>query len=227
MTCADRSRRSSEGPIGLPHSRTREHTAQKMKRFVDISFSLLALLLLAPFALIILILLRMESAAPVLRRSHRVGRNGRMVKVWEFRTAIADPDAMETVGGCQGEELTRLGAILRRTGIAQWPLLINVLLGDFSLVGPRVELPRYVGCYPGDIRKKVLSVKPGLFDLATIQFDEESQLLANLAGDDLEQMYVERVLPQRLDYAQKYLEQRDFWMDFRILLLSVAKAPWR
>ena len=73
----------------------------------------------------------------------------------------------------------------------------------------------------------MLSVKPGLFDLATIQFDEESQLLANLTGDDLEQMYVERVLPQRLDYAQQYLEQRDFWMDLRILLLSVAKAPWR
>jgi lipopolysaccharide/colanic/teichoic acid biosynthesis glycosyltransferase len=198
-----------------------------MKRFVDISLSLLALLLLAPLSLLVMLLLRLESPAPVLRRSHRVGRNGRMVKVWEFRTAIADPDAMETVGGCQGEEVTRLGAVLRRTGIAQWPLLLNVLRGDFSLVGPRVELPRYVGCYPGDIRKRVLSVKPGLFDLATIQFDEESQLLANLTGEDLEQAYVEKVLPLRLNYAQSYLEQCNFWLDLRILILSVGRALYR
>jgi lipopolysaccharide/colanic/teichoic acid biosynthesis glycosyltransferase len=194
-----------------------------MKRFIDISFSLLALVLLAPLSLIVLLLLRLESPAPLLRQSHRVGRHGRMVKVWEFRTAIADADAMETVAGCQGEELTRLGAVLRRTGIAQWPLLINVLRGDFSLVGPRVELPRYVGCYPGDIRKRVLSIKPGLFDLATIHFNEEAQLLANLNGEDLEQAYVEKVLPRRLDYAQTYLEQGNVWLDFRILLLATKK----
>lgn len=198
-----------------------------MKRFVDISFSVLALVLLAPFALLVLVLLRLESSAPVLRQSHRVGCNGRMVKVWEFRTALADPEAMEMVGGCQGEEITRLGAFLRRTGIAQWPLLINVLRGEFSLVGPRVELPRYVGCYPGDVRKRVLSVKPGLFDLATLQFDEERQLLANLAGDDLEQAYVEKVLPRRLDYAQNYLDQMNVWLDLRILFLSVIKALYR
>ena len=198
-----------------------------MKRWVDILFSLLALVLLAPLSLLVMLLLRLESPAPVLRRSHRVGRHGRMVKVWEFRTAIADPDAMETVGGCQGEEVTRSGAFLRRTGIAQWPLLINVLRGDFSLVGPRVELPRYVGCYPGDIRKRVLAVKPGLFDLATIKFDEEAQLLANLTGDDLEQAYVEQVLPRRLDYAQNYLEQKNVWLDLRILLLSLTKSLHR
>ena len=200
---------------------------ENMKRLIDISFSLLALLLLAPLSLLVLVLLRLESAAPVLRRSHRVGRNGRMVKVWEFRTAIADLDAMETVGGCQGEEITRVGRFLRRTGIAQWPLLINVLRGDFSLVGPRVELPRYVGCYPGDVRKQVLSVKPGLFDLATIKFDEEAQLMANLAGDDLEQAYVEKVLPRRLDYAQNYLTNQNLWLDLRILFLSVTKPLYR
>ncbi len=201
--------------------------AQHMKRFFDISASLMALLLLAPLSLIVLVMLRLESPAPILRRSHRVGRNGRMVKVWEFRTAIADPEAMETVGGCQGEQLTRLGAVLRRTGIAQWPLLVNVLRGDFSLVGPRVELPRYVGCYPGDIRKRLLSIKPGLFDLATIQFDEEPQLLANLTGDDLEQAYVEKVLPRRLEYAQMYLDQSNFWLDLRILFLSITKVLHR
>ena len=198
-----------------------------MKRLIDVSFSLLALVLLAPLGLIILLLLRAESSAPVLRKSHRVGRNGRMVKVWEFRTAIADPDAMETVGGCHGEELTPAGRFLRRTGIAQWPLLINVLRGDFSLVGPRVELPRYVGCYPGDVRKQVLSVKPGLFDLATIEFAEETQLLADLTGDELEQAYVEKVLPRRLEYAQQYLALANLWVDLRILFLSLTRIRYR
>lgn len=194
-----------------------------MKRSIDIVLSLLALMLLMPFALLILLWLRVESPAPVLRESHRVGRHGRMVKVWEFRTAIADANAMETVGGCQGEELTRAGRFLRRTGIAQWPLLINVLRGDFSLVGPKVELPRYVGCYPGDIRKQVLSVKPGLFDLATIHFAEEVQLLADLTGDELEQAYVETVLPRRLAYAQLYVAQTNIGMDLRILFLSLIR----
>ena len=198
-----------------------------MKRIVDIVFSLLALLVLAPLSLLILLLLRLESPAPVLKRSHRVGRNGRMVKVLEFRTAIADPEAMETVGGCEGEQLTRLGAVLRRTGIAQWPLLISVLRGDFSIVGPRVELPRYVGCYPTEIRKRVLSVKPGLFDLSSVQFTEEAQWLSGLEGDQLEQAYVEKVLPVRLDYAQRYLESTSIWLDLQIIFLSLIKSPSR
>ena len=195
----------------------------KMKRFFDIALTLVVLPLLVPFALLIMLLLRLELAAPVIKRSHRVGRHGRMIKVWEFRTALADPDAMETIGGCEGERVTVIGGLLRRWGIAGWPLLWNVLKGDFSLVGPRVELPRYVGCYPTEIRKRVLSVKPGLFDLATIKFREESDLLANLEGEALEQAYVEQVLPVRLDYAQLYLEKTSFWLDAQILFLSLLK----
>lgn len=195
-----------------------------MKRFLDISLTLLALPLLAPFAVLVLLVLRLESAASVLTRSHRVGRHGRMIKVWEFRTALADPEAMETVGGCEGEQVTAVGAVLRRLGIARWPLLWNVLKGDFSLVGPRVELPRYVGCYPTEVRKRVLAVRPGLFDLSTIKFREEASLLADLEGDDLEQAYVEQVLPVRLDYAQRYLEKNTLWLDMQILALSLLQS---
>jgi lipopolysaccharide/colanic/teichoic acid biosynthesis glycosyltransferase len=195
-----------------------------MKRSVDVVFSLLALLCLLPFALLIAILIWLESRGPVLARPHRVGRNGRMVKVFEFHTALTDPDAMEMVGGCHGEQVTRIGAVLRRLGIAQWPLLINVLRGDLSLVGPRAELPRYVGCYPTADRKLILSVKPGLADLATIEFTDEKRMLAGLEGDELEQAYVEQVLPIRLDYAKQYLAQRGFWLDARILFLGLTRG---
>ena len=194
-----------------------------MKRFLDVMLSILALVLIAPLSVLIILILRIESAAHVLTRSHRVGKNGRMVKVWEFRTALADPDAMETIGGCHGEQITRVGAILRRSGISRWPLLLNVVRGDFSLVGPRVELPRYVGCYPTEIRKVVLSIKPGLFDLSSLSYRREAQLLANLTGDELEEAYVEKVLPVRLEYAQSYVNQQSIWLDLRILAISLLR----
>lgn len=195
-----------------------------MKRVVDVVVALVLLLMALPLALLIAVLIRLDSPGPIMTRSHRVGRNGRMVKVWEFRTANAEPDAMETVAGCQGEEVTRIGAVLRRLGMGRWPLLLTVLRGDLSMVGPRAELPRYVGCYPTAMRKLVLSVKPGLVDLASIEFRHEQKLLAGLEGEALEEAYVEQVLPIRLEHAQRYIESQSLLTDVRILLRA-AVAP--
>ena len=195
-----------------------------MKRVVDVVVALVLSLMALPLALLIAVLIRLDSPGPVMTRSHRVGRNGRMVKVWEFRTANAEPDAMETVAGCQGEEVTRIGALLRRLGIGRWPLLLTVLRGDLSMVGPRAELPRYVGCYPTAMRKLVLSVKPGLVDLASIEFRDEQKMLGSLEGEALEEAYVEKVLPIRLEYAKRYIESQSLLMDVRILLRA-AVAP--
>ena len=195
-----------------------------MKRVVDVVVALVLSLIALPLALLIAVLIRLDSPGPIMTRSHRVGRNGRMVKVWEFRTANAEPDAMETVAGCQGEEVTRIGAVLRRLGMGRWPLLLTVLRGDLSMVGPRAELPRYVGCYPTAMRKLVLSVKPGLVDLASIEFRDEQKLLASLEGEALEEAYVEQVLPIRLEYAKRYIENQSLLMDVRILLRA-AVAP--
>ncbi|MEO0316613.1 MAG: hypothetical protein RL404_290 [Pseudomonadota bacterium] len=193
-----------------------------MKRAVDIAIAtLLSILLFIP-ALLVALVIMLDSHGPLLTRPHRVGRSGRMVKVWEFRTANADPDAMETVGGCHGEQVTRVGAALRKTGIARWPMLWSVLRGDFAIVGPRAEMPRYVGVYPPDLRKVVLSVKPGLVDLSTRELRAERALLAGLEGDALEEAYVEKVLPRRLELGKRYVEGRGFWMDLRILAGWIA-----
>lgn len=192
-----------------------------MKRLADVVIAAFLLLALLPLWLLIALSIRLESAGPVLSRPHRVGRNGRMIKVHEFRTAIAEPDAMETVGGCHGEQVTRVGTWLRKTGLARWPMLLNVLKGDFSIVGPRAEMPRYVGCYPTEVRKRVLSVKPGLLDLSTIEFRDERKMLEGLEGEALETAYVEQVLPLRLDYAQRYLDRQGALTDLRILLGSL------
>ena len=188
-----------------------------MKRILDVALSTVLLVALFPFGLLIALLILADSRGPVLVRMHRVGLHGRMLKVREFRTAIADPDAMESIGGCEGEQVTRIGKILRRHGIARWPLLLSVLSGDLSLVGPRVELPRYVGCYPSELRKRVLSVKPGLIDLSTLEFRDEKKILQGLEGDELEQAYVDRVLPVRLEYAQRYIDTRSIFKDIGLL----------
>lgn len=209
----------------MPASPHRPHYPD-MKRSADLLIAIFLLLALLPLWLLLALLIRLDSPGPVLSRSHRVGRHGRMVKTWEFRSAIAEPDAMETVGGCHGEQVTRVGALLRRTGLARWPMLLNVLKGDFSVVGPRVEMPRYVGCYPTEVRKRVLAVKPGLIDLSTVAFGDERKLLAGLEGEALENAYLEQVLPVRLDYAQRYLDRPGFITDLKILL-GVLLLPLR
>lgn len=195
-----------------------------MKRFADVVLTFFAMCVLIPFSLLIALLIAIDSRGPLLSRPHRVGRNGRMVKIYEFRSSISDPDALETIGGCHGEQVTRVGALLRRLGINRWPMLINVLKGDLSLVGPRAELPRYVGTYPTEVRKQVLSIKPGLADLASIEFTDERRLLAGLEGEELEEAYMEKVLPVRLEYARKYLENRGFWLDVRIIILALLRG---
>ncbi len=195
-------------------------TELSMKRTADLVLAtLIGLILLLP-SLLVALLLKLDGG-PVLVRPHRVGRSGRMIKAFEFRTAVSEPGAMETVGGCEGESVTPFGVVLRRTGIVRWPMLLSVLRGDFSVVGPRAELPRYVGCYPTDVRKRVLSIKPGLIDLATVEFRDEQRLLQGLDGEALETAYVEKVLPLRLEYAQRYIERRGFATDLGILLRSL------
>ena len=195
-----------------------------MKRFADLFLTFFAMCLLIPFSLLIVLCIAIDSRGPLLSRPHRVGRNGRMVKIYEFRSSISDADALETIGGCHGEQITRVGAWLRKLHVTRWPMLINVMKGDLSLVGPRAELPRYVGSYSTEVRKLVLSIKPGLADLASIEFTDEQRLLAGLEGEELEEAYMEKILPVRLEYARKYLEQRGFWLDARIILLVMLRG---
>ena len=201
--------------------------ASTMKRIVDVVLSALLLVLLLPFSLLTALLIRLDSRGPVLVKMHRVGRHGRMIKVREFRTAIFDPEAMETIGGCEDEQVTRVGAFLRRHGMARWPMLWSVLTGDLAIVGPRVELPRYVGVYPTEVRKRVLSVKPGLIDGSSLEFRAEKKMLQGLDGDALEEAYVERVMPLRLEHAQRYVDARGALTDLRIIAKTLLSLPLR
>ncbi|MFM7669049.1 MAG: sugar transferase [Betaproteobacteria bacterium] len=194
-----------------------------MKRFFDVVAASILMIILLPFAMLLAILIWLESRGPVLVSAHRVGRHGRLLKLSEFRAAVVEPGSMETISGCEGEQPTRVGALMRRFGIERWPWLVTVLKGDLSIVGPRAELPRYVGCYPSDVRKKVLSVKPGLFDFSSAEAREEQRLLHGLEGEALEEAYVDQVLPIRLAHAERYIETQGFRTDCLILFKSLFR----
>ena len=190
------------------------------KRLFDIAFALLALLLLGPLLLLVALWVRLDSPGPVFFRQQRVGRTGQLFDIYKFRTMQTGAEAMGpqiTVG--EDARITHAGAWLRRSKVDELPQFINVLRGDMSVVGPRPEVPRYVAQYPADVRETVLSVRPGITDLASIEFRDESALLAR--SSDPERTYVEQILPAKLRHAQEYVRTRSLWLDLRIIARTV------
>ncbi len=190
------------------------------QRLFDIGFAALALVLLCPLLLALALWVRLDSPGPVLFRQRRVGRGGRLFVIYKFRTMHTDAEAAGlplTVG--TDARITRAGAWLRRSKVDELPQFLNVLRGDMSVVGPRPEVPRYVAQYPADMRQTVLSVRPGITDLASIAFRNENELLA--CSPDPERTYVEQILPTKLRYAQQYVRTRSLWLDLRIIAWTV------
>ncbi len=190
------------------------------KRLLDIVVSGSALLVLGPVLLAIALWVRWDSAGGALFRQERVGRHGRHFHIYKFRSMHTGADRAGpaiTVG--EDARITRAGQWLRHSKLDELPQLFNVLKGDMSLVGPRPEVPRYVAMYPAELRAIVLSVRPGITDLASIAFRNESALLAQSA--DPERTYVQEILPVKLDYAARYARNPSVWQDLRILARTV------
>ena len=195
-------------------------TLEMAKRLFDLVGAGAALLLLAPLLLLVALAVRLDSPGPVFFRQERVGRDGVLFRIHKFRTMRADAPALGpqvTVG--KDARITRVGHWLRNRRIDELPQFIDVLLGRMSLVGPRPEVPRYVAQYPADVRQAVLSVRPGITDLASIEFRDESALLAR--SQDPERTYVEQVLPAKLRHAQQYVRTHSLWLDLRIIARTV------
>lgn len=190
------------------------------KRAFDLLGAAVGLLLLAPVLLLIALWIKLDSPGPVLYRQQRVGRGGRLFTIHKFRTmqqGILDGPQL-TVGA--DPRVTRAGRFLRHYKLDELPQLWNVIRGSMSLVGPRPEVPRYVDCYPPEQRRMVLSVAPGITDWAAIRYKDENAILARAA--DPERAYVDTVLPVKLDYYVRYVNERSFWGDLRILVHTMA-----
>lgn len=197
-----------------------------MKRTCDICLATLGLIITSPLLALIALLIKLDSSGPVIFRQIRVGQGFRPFAIRKFRTMVANDSVggpLVTVGrDCR---ITRVGHILRGLKLDELPQLWNVLLGDMSLVGPRPEVPRYVECARAEFAE-VLTVRPGITDLASLKYIDEAAILA--ASANPEEEYQHKVLPEKLRLAKLYIRHMSLRLDFAIILqtvLRIAKLP--
>lgn len=190
-----------------------------MKRAFDITFSFLLLLLLLPLFLILALLVVSTSPGGAFFRQVRVGKNGREFRMLKFRTMRpgSETKGQLTVGE-RDPRITSIGRLLRKSKCDELPQLLNVLIGDMSVVGPRPEVPKYVAMYTPD-QRRILSVRPGLTGPASLQYIDENAMLARSA--DPERAYIEEVMPAKLAIDLRYVEQWTFGTDLRIVAATV------
>jgi lipopolysaccharide/colanic/teichoic acid biosynthesis glycosyltransferase len=192
-----------------------------MKRAFDIIFSFFGLLALLPFFLFIGIWILMDSPGGIFYRQTRVGRYNRDFRLWKFRSMRPDSDkkGLLTVGG-RDPRITRSGYFIRKYKIDELPQLINVLTGDMSFVGPRPEVRKYVDLY-NEEQKRVLNVRPGITDVASLEYFEENDLLAK--SSDPERTYIDEIMPAKLKLNLQYISKANLGTDLGMIMKTIAR----
>jgi len=192
-----------------------------MIRFFDLLFSFLGLLVFLPFLPVISLFILLDSGGSIFYRQTRVGRNGKDFRLFKFRTMVpgADRKGFLTVGMRDGR-ITKVGYFLRNTKIDELPQLINVLKGDMSMVGPRPEIRKYVELYSRE-QWKVLTVRPGLTDYASVEFINENEILGR--SSDPEETYIREVMPAKIVLNMRFIQQPTLRNYFVILGKTLQK----
>ena len=192
-----------------------------MIRFFDFILSLVGLVVLAPIFIVLAIWIKIDSKGPVFYKQVRVGQNGIDFGLFKFRSMVVDADkkGLITVGG-RDPRITRSGYFIRKYKLDELPQLINVLLGNMSLVGPRPEVRKYVELYT-DEQQKVLSVKPGITDYASIEYMDENEILGK--SNDPEKTYIEEIMPEKIKYNMKYIQNKNVSEYFKVIFLTLLK----
>jgi lipopolysaccharide/colanic/teichoic acid biosynthesis glycosyltransferase len=192
-----------------------------MIRLFDFLFSILGLVILSPLFAIVAIWIKFDSSGPVFYKQIRVGKDNKDFRLFKFRSMVTDAEnkGLITVGG-RDPRVTRSGYFIRKYKLDELPQLINVLIGEMSLVGPRPEVRKYVDLYDEE-QRKVLSVKPGITDYASIEYIDENELLAK--SDDPERTYIDIIIPEKIRYNMKYIENSSVKEYFKIIFMTVLK----
>jgi lipopolysaccharide/colanic/teichoic acid biosynthesis glycosyltransferase len=194
-----------------------------IKRVFDLALSIPALVVLLPVLIGIAIAVRVDSRGPVFYRAQRVGKDGKLFRLFKFRTMITDADKRGPgITTAQDSRITRVGRFLRRTKLDEFPQLINVISGDMSLVGPRPEDPRYVALYTAE-QRKVLSIRPGITSPASVEYRNEESLLH---GEDWETRYIGEIMPAKLAIDLDYVRCGGVGQYFGVLFRTFV-ALWR
>lgn len=189
------------------------------KRSYDLCFAALGLLILSPLFLLIAVVVKLSDGGPVIFLQKRVGRYGRLFWIWKFRTMVVNAETQgPSVTKAGDQRVTTVGKVLRKTKLDELPQLWNVLHGEMSFVGPRPEVPRYVARYTAE-QREVLNLKPGITDLATLEFRHEEELLRKVP--DTEKFYAEYCLPRKIELNLAYNRHANLWQDTQIVLRSL------
>lgn len=192
-----------------------------MIRFFDFLFTILGLIILSPLFLIVAVWIKLDSNGHVFYSQTRVGKNNKDFKLLKFRSMVTDADkkGLITVGG-RDPRVTQSGYFIRKYKLDELPQLLNVLIGDMSLVGPRPEVRKYVNLY-NETQRKVLSVKPGITDYASIEYIDENEILGK--AENPEKVYIEQIMPEKIVYNMKYIQNRSVKEYFKIIFLTLGK----
>ena len=170
--------------------------------------------------LIIAILIKLDSKGPIFFKQVRVTKNGREFKIFKYRTMKIGSDKYSQITVGKDSRITKVGDFLRKYKLDEIPQLINVLIGDMSLVGPRPEVPKYVALYTEE-QREILKVRAGITDYASIEFSNENDILAN--ETDPEKAYIEKIMPRKIELNKKYLSEISVITDIKIILLTIKK----
>lgn len=199
-----------------------------IKRIFDITASCIGILLISPFFMLLAISITLDSGLPVFYLQKRVGKNNIDFYLLKFRTMIKDSDrkGLLTIGE-KDSRITRIGYFIRKYKIDELPQLFNVLLGNMSLVGPRPEVRKYVTLYNTE-QKKILTVKPGITDYASIEYSNENEILSN--SEQPEEFYIHEIMPAKLKLNLKYIQEQNylsagarFMRDLKIIFKTIGK----
>ena len=193
-----------------------------IKRIFDIICSSLGLIVLSPMLIIVTILIKKGSDGPVFFKQIRVGENEKEFLILKFRTMVVDAEKLGkqiTIGN--DSRITKIGALLRKYKLDELPQLINVFKGEMSLVGPRPEVPRYVKLYTEE-QRKVLKIKPGITDLASLRYKDENDLLGD--KQDPEAFYINTVMPDKLSLNLEYMKKNNVIFDIYIIIKTIVKC---
>lgn len=192
-----------------------------MKRLFDILSASVVLLLFSPLLLLIACIIQCGSKGGILYRQERIGKNGKIFRLYKFRTMRPNSDkgSLITIGG-RDQRITKEGYFLRKYKLDELPQLINILKGEMSVVGPRPEVKKYVDLYT-ETQRKVLDVKPGLTDWASISYIDENEILGK--SPNPEKTYIEEIMPAKLALNLKYIEEISLLTDLKIIFLTFFK----
>lgn len=189
------------------------------KRAFDLVFSLCGLLILSPSFLLLAMAVKLSSRGPVFFRQQRVGQNGKLFYINKFRSMVVNAEKLGLSVTSDGDpRITKVGRFLRKTKLDELPQLWNVLVGDMSFVGPRPEVPRYVERYTPQ-QKRVLALRPGITDLATLEFRNEEELLRT--AENTEQFYLDYCVPRKIELNLAYAAKANVWEDTCIILRTL------